>query len=326
MAQRLLLLGAGFSRNWGGWLVSEIFDNLLTERQIQTNPRLTNLLLKHNREGSGYEGALNAVQEDAARSSRHGDALQDLMHFQDALRSTFAKMDAAFVRMTGMDFSNERSASVRDFLSRFDAIFTLNHDLLLERHYLAAFNPSSTRNGAALPGIRVSYPPIAEFEHDRWQQERWTVEDVLPDMREWSLTQPVFKLHGSTNWQPSDGRDLLVMGGQKSKTIRESKLLSWYHDEFARRLAFPETRLMTIGYSFLDTHINAPILAAKALGVFIVDPAGIDVGLTARERTAQIPIPSRVSDMKVIGVSKRPLSSTFNGDTLERDKLLTFFS
>lgn len=325
MTHRLLLLGAGFSRNWGGWLASEIFDNLLTEPQMQTNPRLRDLLVKHNRDGSGYEGALNAVQEEAARSSRHSEALQDLTQFQDALRSTFAKMDAAFVRMTGIDFSNDRAASVRDFLARFDAIFTLNHDLLLERHYLAVFNPSHTYSGAALPGIRVGYPPIAEWEPERWQRERWTVEDALPDIRSWSRTQPVFKLHGSTNWQPSNGRDLLVMGGQKSKAIRESKLLSWYHDEFARRLALPDTRLMTIGYSFLDGHINAPILTAKGLGVFIVDPAGIDVGLTARERTAQIPIPSRIRDMKVIGVSKRPLTSTFNADALERDKVLAFF-
>lgn len=325
MTQRLLLLGAGFSRNWGGWLASEIFDKLLAEPQIQSNAQLRDLLIKHNRAGDGYEGALNDVQEEASRS-RYADAKQNLTQFQDALRSTFSKMDSAFIRITGIDFSNDRAASVRDFLARFDAIFTLNHDLLLEKHYLAAFNPSATFNGAALPGIRVGYPPIAEFEPERWHRERWTVEDAPPDMRHWERTQPVFKLHGSTNWQPSNGRDLLVMGGQKSKAIRESTLLSWYHDEFARRLALPDTRLMTIGYSFLDSHINAPILTAKGLGVFIVDPAGIDVGLTSRERTAQIPIPSRIKDMKVIGVSKRPLTSTFNTDALERDNVLGFFN
>lgn len=324
MTQRLLLLGAGFSRNWGGWLASEIFDKLLAEPQIQSNAQLRDLLIKHNRTGDGYEGALNDVQEEAGRS-RYPDAKQNLIQFQDALRSTFGKMDSAFIRMTGIDFSNDRAASVRDFLARFDAIFTLNHDLLLEKHYLAAFNPSTTLNGAALPGIRAPNPSIGEWEPQRWLSERWTVEDEPPDMRHWSRTQPVFKLHGSTNWQPSSGRDLLIMGGQKAKAIRESKLLSWYHDEFAKRLAMPDTRLMTIGYSFLDNHIKAPILAAKALGVFIIDPAGIDVGLTARERTAQIPIPSRTKDMKVIGVSKRPLTSTFNTDALERDNVFGFF-
>ena len=324
MAQRLLLLGAGFSRNWGGWLASEIFDNLLTEPAIQSNAKLRELLTKHNRDGSGYEGALNDVQEEAGRS-RYADAQQNLTEFQDALRSTFGKMDAAFIRMTGIDFSNVRAASMRDFLARFDAIFTLNHDLLLEKHYLAAFNPSFTFDGAALPGIRPPQPKLGEWEHPRWLTERWVVEDAPPDMSRWARTQPVFKLHGSTNWQPSSGRDLLVMGGQKAKAIRESKLLSWYHDEFARRLAEPDARLMTIGYSFLDSHINTPILAAKGLGVFIVDPAGIDVGLTARERTAQIPIQSRITGMSVIGVSKRPLTSTFNADALERDKVLDFF-
>lgn len=325
MANHVALLGAGFSRNWGGWLASEIFDNLLTEPQIQASPFLQNLLIAHNQRGDGYEGALNEVQEAASRS-RNADTQHKLIQFQDALRSTFAKMDASFIRMIGIDFSNDRAASVRDFLARFDAIFTLNHDLLLERHYLAAFNPSATRNGAALPGIRQPHPQLGEWEHDQWLASRWTVEDEPPDMTRWARTQPVYKLHGSTNWQPSNGRDLLIMGGQKAKAIRESKLLSWYHDEFARWLSLPNTRLMTIGYSFLDSHINAPILSAKGLGVFIVDPAGMDVGLTARERGAQIPIPSRIKDMKTIGVSKRPLATTFGTDALERTKLMGFFN
>ena len=31
---KLLLLGAGFSRNWGGWLATEVFEYLLGTKAV----------------------------------------------------------------------------------------------------------------------------------------------------------------------------------------------------------------------------------------------------------------------------------------------------
>jgi hypothetical protein len=45
----LLLLGAGFSRNWGGWLANEAFEYLLGCPQI--DPSIRQLLWKHPRSG-----------------------------------------------------------------------------------------------------------------------------------------------------------------------------------------------------------------------------------------------------------------------------------
>ena len=55
-----LLLGAGFSRNWGGWLADEAFEYLLGCRQI--NMPLRELLISHKRKG-GFEAALAELQE-----------------------------------------------------------------------------------------------------------------------------------------------------------------------------------------------------------------------------------------------------------------------
>ena len=60
----LLLTGAGFSRNWGGWLTNEAFEYLLGHPEL--NPRIRNCLWKNN-------GNFEATFQDlAAAASEHG--------------------------------------------------------------------------------------------------------------------------------------------------------------------------------------------------------------------------------------------------------------
>jgi hypothetical protein len=60
-----LLTGAGFSRNWGGWLANEAFEYLLGSPEI--DDYLRSILWQTKLSGEGFEGALSAVQ--AAYSS-----------------------------------------------------------------------------------------------------------------------------------------------------------------------------------------------------------------------------------------------------------------
>src|ERR1700730_7564408 len=57
----VLLLGAGFSRNWGGWLATECFEYLLGCPQV--DPELRDLLWNHRRT-DGFEGALADLQKE----------------------------------------------------------------------------------------------------------------------------------------------------------------------------------------------------------------------------------------------------------------------
>jgi hypothetical protein len=230
-----------------------------------------------------------------------------------------------FFNMPSIDIGNSLDASVRNFLAKFDAIFSLNQDLLLEKHYRDAVNPGNP--AVAVPGIT---PPnqLAPWDHGRWLTEQWIVQDAPPDPNTFRGAQPLFKLHGSSNWRRSDGRDLLVMGGKKMKAVRESPVLTWYHTEFARRLAEPGARLMTIGYGFQDQHINEVIYGATGLPIFVVDPAGLKLGLAPKDRSAQIPLPesdNKLASSNIIGVSTRYLNTTFGNDTMERQNLETFF-
>jgi hypothetical protein len=61
-----LLTGAGFSRNWGGWLASEAFEYLLGASEIDAY--LRRLLWSAKLRGEGFEGALSVVQSAYASS------------------------------------------------------------------------------------------------------------------------------------------------------------------------------------------------------------------------------------------------------------------
>ena len=49
-------------------------------------------------------------------------------------------------------------------------------------------------------------------------------------------------------------------GGEKAVSINQFSILSWYHKEFRNKLMRSGARLMVIGYSFSDTHINDAIM------------------------------------------------------------------
>jgi hypothetical protein len=48
--------------------------------------------------------------------------------------------------------------------------------------------------------------------------------------------QPLYKLHGSTNWQSEACEPFLIMGNGKTGAIRRFPVLQAYHDQFAARL------------------------------------------------------------------------------------------
>src|SRR5437868_2864969 len=56
--RRLLLTGAGFSRNWGGYLSSELWSLVLGNPKIRTRPKIDRLLHRE----MNFEAALAEVE------------------------------------------------------------------------------------------------------------------------------------------------------------------------------------------------------------------------------------------------------------------------
>jgi hypothetical protein len=316
----ILLLGAGFSRNWHGWLASEIGSDLAG--RLAGDAHLSGVL----RQSKGFEDALSTVQA-AYKANPNDQTRAQLMRFQDALQATFASMNDAFATMTDFEFTQDYAYQVVPFLTKFDAIFTLNQDLLLELHYRDRMViPAHPRwNGCEFPGM-TPRPQMGGGLSDA----RAVIWQPAPQFTLSPNLQPIFKLHGSTNWRDAEGGELLVMGADKAETIREKAILRWYADEFLRYLSMRDARLMVIGYGFLDPHINDAIVTGSKAGglrMFIVDPAGLKVLRNANPTsTRPVYLPHPIEEVGSLGDSTRALRETFGTDHLEHGKLGRFFS
>jgi hypothetical protein len=318
-----LLLGAGFSRNWGGWLAAEVEEYLLWLSTLNSIVRQE--LLNCHADG-GFEKAL-------ANLSKSDQTIKEFESLQDALGKMFHSMNKSF---TTSHFRFEETQDIKHlvsrFLCRFDAIFTLNQDLLLEHNYFPQVVTMSRDVGRIWNGcIRPGLTPVVGSSHDpiagTWKPDNW--DGGIP-----SYFQPYIKLHGSSNWVTSDNGRMLIMGENKTKQISGQSILQQYNQFFRSCLSQPNARLMTIGFGFGDEHIYDAILEAvskNGLKVFIVDPLGLDVldknrnmrvgnGVYTRDKNFEAIWPS------VIGASRRNLPHALATDPIEREKYEMFFA
>jgi SIR2-like domain len=319
----ILLTGAGFSRNWGGFLANEAFEYLLGA--AASDPDLRRFLWGVKKRGGGFEDALAQLQ-GAFSSQWSAQTEQDFRNLTSAIYTMFGEMSLAFAARQFEPQTNV-PMMVGTFLSQFDAIFTLNQDTLLELKFFGHV-VGGKYTDCYLPGIK--------YTGTTWSLSTMakTINLRTPDPAGFHLVSgriPYIKLHGSCDWVYDERNLLLILGGNKIASIAERPILRWFHEVFADYLCRPDTRLMIIGYSFNDDHINTAIkkaVAANGLSLFIIDPSGVDV-LDKRDPLA--PIPQPIGELfetlspSVIGASRRPLLSTFNDDTVEHEKLMRFF-
>ena len=118
---------------------------------------------------------------------------------------------------------------------------------------------------------------------------------------------------------------MLVIGGNKPESIAQQPLLKWYHDMFQAHLCAQDARLMIIGYSFGDPHINKTIFSGIEAGlkIFIIDPLGVDVIGSNPLLPLNPGFPIRNG---IIGASRRPLLNSLSGrDVVELHKIERFF-
>lgn len=325
----LLLLGAGFSRNWGGWLATEAFEYLLGCHEIISDEGLRQLLWKHQSSG-GFEAALAELQLAYARDRQ---VERSLMELQAAVLRMFEDMNAAFMSLTDWQFGQrEKARQIGTFLTRFDAIFTLNQDLLLERHYandnvrLAGVRGWS---GPDLPGMRPL--PLSVGQGQTWAHRTW-IPKAEADFKVLPSCQPIYKLHGSSNWTHADGKSMLIMGGAKVREIGQTPILNWYAKVFEEQLVEKGSRLMVIGYGFRDDHINKAIAKGveRGLKLFIVAPEGAELAmrLNPTRQPGMIAISTPLEGMlerSLVGASRRPLPNIFSSDDVEFNKVARFF-
>ncbi len=282
----VLLTGAGFSRNWGGWLADECFEYLLSCAEI--TPVIRRELWKSKVRKLGFE---NTLQELRSLSAKHGDDRHrsELSAFETMLEGMFHTMRIGFERVQfepAHDIPRVGSTPyfVRDFLAKFDAIFTLNQDTLLEQQYRIG-NLLKASEGKWF-GLGCMVQPIgteAEPIRPCWNKSS-DIDAVL------LLTWYRDKFRRSTR-QP-DTR-LMVIGYE-----------------------FQDAHINAM------IHAAAP----SGVAIFIIDPKGVDILDNAPSPDGLKEGMKLALQENIVGASRRSLADTLSGDTVERTKLTKFFT
>ena len=279
MDKRVLLSGAGLSRNWGGYLASEMWGAILSDPRVQERRELRELLLRE----MNFETALAAVQLrperfDAESQRAMNDAVREAFLLQDANNchelsgpapsswTTFA--DRVVRQLVGRDQHDP------DLMSFF---FTLNQDILFERGFMPPTpDPPNMPSVAPAPGLwQMSSQGFVHPEQYHEDRHRIRIPREVPtdfEFRGGSLNY--VKLHGSFNWDDGDNA-MMVLGGGKREAIARFPLLQAYFDLFQQVLTIGKVRLLVIGYSFHDDHVNeliADAVRTAQLKLVIVDP------------------------------------------------------
>ena len=237
--KKVLLTGAGFSRNWGGRLAREMWEEIFSHRAIQQRPTLRTLLLRT----PFFENALAEITDARAYDD------QDRTAMELAVGEAFERMDAEHAAQLSSSSPKIDGGSLRQLLGWFYSwkhrvgyIFSLNQDLLMER--LAGFRvdvevaqspifPGFVNAPLALPGFH--YSPVSP-----------------PEISERTLVGNLnyIKLHGSFRWPLADGSPGMVLGGGKEIAVRRSPMLSWYHELFRKIFALVTCAFLLLVIAF----------------------------------------------------------------------------
>jgi len=329
--KNILLLGAGFSKNWGAPVASEFFNALIADAEVRTDKRIHDLLWSFRR--TNFEDALEQLQ--LAFLQNPAANREPLLLLQRAISRVFERINNIFRRQ---DFelhqerlTQDRTRTVRDFLTKFDAIFTLNQDLLLEIHYFDQYHGllagKRRWNGGSLPGLKA-VGPITESTAP-WSSRIWTPSG---DLRVQQSSQLFFKLHGSTNWRGADSNaELMILGAGKRGAIGEIQLLDQYQRILADTLQGNGTRLTVIGYGFRDKHINETLVQAvrNGLQMYVIDPRGTAIAYEERnDREGLIKGPKSDFEewfqMGLYSASIAPLRHLLVDESVDREVLEDF--
>lgn len=264
-SRNVLLTGAGFTANWGGFLNTEMWSHIFNNKIVQTNRKVRALLLDNFK----FERVLDIVRDSGSYSDSDRETIWA------AVNTAFEKLESNTAKEASEPRNKAQLAGqfIEDIFSKERGFFfTLNQDLFVERHLF------SSRN--LRPGINPvhSYPnPGAGL--GQWRFAVPTNEDISTNGDAY-LSQVTtdriryVKLHGSIDWRSEQGSHVWVIGGGKMEAIEKEPILRFYFRTFEKTLSAAKS-LLVIGYGFNDDHINGVLLHAInecKLRVIVISP------------------------------------------------------
>lgn len=259
----IILTGAGYTANYGGFLAEAMYE------RIFNNPKITSLsdeaqkIIK-DADNIDYEG----IYSDIEKSSEVDQASKNLV--RELVVDAYRSMDQELKRnpnRAGGTWGKFGSTLMQKFIGRGEEkgfFFTLNQDLLYESR--SGMMPYGIPEADAIKLTKKQSINIEDFiqlpnleDVEKLKDRTIGKEGHKGDFHDLHDLNYI-KLHGSYGWKSSDGLEAMIFGKNKPIDIEQEPLLNFYSWLFKEVLNRDGIRLLTIGYSFRDNHINDIIL------------------------------------------------------------------
>lgn len=245
----ILLTGAGFTKNFGGFLGSEMWAQIFNDPEIQNNEHLRSPLQEDYDFESVYSSVMTGNFSDEDKNIMKRVVERAYKNLDDAIKDwVFTETSPYPVNWYGWGKLTNLFVGQGDEKGLF---FTLNQDIFIER-----------RCGHRPPGAPF-FPPELYNGHCRdFTPDKFV---TLPNEDATVKAEQAFrdhaglayiKLHGSYGWRSSDGLNQMVIGKNKSELIEKEPLLRWYFELFKKAIAEGNKKILIVGYGFGDQHIN----------------------------------------------------------------------
>lgn len=270
----ILLTGAGFTYNFGGFLAKEMWANIFVNPMVQDNSLIRKMMLDVSNDYD-YE----AIYQDIVWSNKAEISEADKKSLTKAVSEAYQRLDTNVrdqSKRLHLDPINDLIQCFEGNSSKVDGFFfTLNQDIFVERFY-----QHGTKKPLTLPSVK-KVPADADTSKRKRPLSGGDFV-VLPSREE--IEEPLnpvefhyIKLHGAFNWRSSQNGDMMaIIGSNKKEQIEREPLLSWYyHELFEKVLTLRDRKLLVIGYGFKDDHINEVIFRAMKhnnLQLYILSP------------------------------------------------------
>jgi hypothetical protein len=269
----VLFTGAGFTKNFGGFLAKEMWSKIFNNPRVQSYPRVKKLLINDFDYESIYHRILNGNYSEDEKNVISDTILEVYRSLDNICSEWLFRSDAPNpVNISGVNKLIERFSAGANKKGFF---FTLNQDLFVERYF------NSTNSGLILPGVKKipdAHKTIIKLPIENQDFIKLPTESELNGSTNnfYSATIHYVKLHGSYGWISSGGLNRYVIGKDKEDQIASEPLLSWYFNLFRNVLSNPNRKLLIIGYGFRDAHINeifANSIKEFGLRLYVISPS-----------------------------------------------------
>ena len=208
----ILLTGAGFTKNFGGFLGDEMWAQIFNDAEIQSSDNLRSLLQEDFDFESVYSSVVNSKMAEEEKNT-----------MKRVIERAYKNLDAATKDWV---FNNESPYPVNwyglnSLIMLFNGIgnekglfFTLNQDLFMERRsgYHSPGSPRFSQQFYTLHGKELMPNEFVTL------QGTGAEEKAKKDIDSHSGLVYI-KLHGSYGWKSSDGSNQLVIGKNKTELI-----------------------------------------------------------------------------------------------------------